>query len=415
MRTYARGHSLLSDAKVRQSSGPARLHDGGGLYVEIDERRNKRWVLRLTIGGKRTRRGLGSYPVVSLAKAREKADELRRSIAAGDDLRNKDDDGADLLRKRSDVSFQDYFCRHFREVIAPELNPKFAGSYFRSVEQHLFPAIGHRPISEVRTKEVIEALRLIWQTTPDRARRVLQRASVAFESAITHEVRELADPTRGVRRELGRSRRRVVHRPSLPWQEAPAFLSWLQSRPRVTPSCRLALAMIIVTGLRSEEVRLAKWGEFNLEAQEWRVPGYDDAESRRLGYSGYRKKRMKTGLDHIVPLSSAAREVLSEARKHASGTSGDALVFPSALQTPLSDNALSKLLRESPYAGRATPHGFRATLKTWCAEQEVRDEVSECLLAHGDPDLVRRAYRRATYLDERRGVLERWSTYLLRS
>jgi len=406
-----RAHRLLSDVKVRQAKGLAKLHDGGGLYFEVNDRNRGHWVLRLTINGKRTRRGLGSYPEVSLFAAREEAERLRRGAASGKDVR-AEERATQAEANAAATTFKAYFIRHFEATIKPTLNPKFAVSYYRSVEQHLFPAIGDRPIAEIRTKEVIEALRPIWGRIPERSRRVLQRASIAFESAITNEVRSLADPTRGVRRELGRSRPRVKHRPSLHWQEAPAFLSWLRSRSRVTRSCRQALEIILFTGLRSEEVRLAKWGEFDLEAREWRVPGVDEAESRRLGYADYQKKRMKTGLSHIVPLSSGAMEVIQEALVHRRDHAPGALVFPSSTNTPLSDNALSKLMRDGGFTGKASPHGFRASLKTWCAEHAVRDEVSECLLAHGDPDLVRKAYRHATYLDERRAVLERWSDFL---
>ncbi|MBS0242209.1 MAG: tyrosine-type recombinase/integrase [Proteobacteria bacterium] len=406
-----RAYRLLSDVHVRQAKGPAQFHDGGGLYFEVDERNNGRWVLRLTINGNRTRRGLGSYPEISLSDAREEADRLRRGAASGKDVR-AEERAAQAKTDAANITFEDYFREHFNTTIRAALNPKFATSYLRSVEQHLFPAIGQRPIAEIRTKELVEALRPIWTKIPERARRVLQRAAVAFESAITNEIRLIADPTRGVKRELGRSRPRVKHRPSLPWQEAPSFLPWLRSRPRVSPSCRLALEMILFTGLRSEEVRLAKWREFDIETREWRVPGVDQAETERLGYEGYQKKRMKTGLVHVVPLSTGAIQVLREALTLKRDMTADAFVFPSARNGPLSDNSLSKLLRSGGFAGKASPHGFRATLKTWCAEHAVRDEVSEAILAHGDPDLVRKAYRHATYFEERRQVLQQWCDYL---
>ncbi|MGE0701720.1 MAG: tyrosine-type recombinase/integrase, partial [Hyphomicrobiaceae bacterium] len=208
MGTRTKGHKLLSEVKVRQAKGPAQLHDGGGLYFEIDDNDNGRWVLRLSIKGRRTRRGLGSYPEIGLAAARDEAERLRRGAALGQDLRIEERDA--LLRSAlSSVSFRTYFTEHFKSTVKPTLNPKFAASYFRSVEQHLFPSIGDRPIADIRTAEMIDALRPIWVSTPERARRVLQRAGVAFESAIIREVRLLADPTKGVRRELGRSRPKV--------------------------------------------------------------------------------------------------------------------------------------------------------------------------------------------------------------
>ena len=165
--------------------------------------------------------------------------------------------------------------------------------------------------------------------------------------------------------------------------------------------------MILATGLRSLEARLAKWNEISIQSGEWLVPGIDAVESQRVGHE---QKRMKRALEHLLPLSTLALDVLRRASRLRLSQRPEALIFPSARGLVLSDNTLSKILRDGGIQG--TPHGLRATLKTWCAERGVRDEVSEALLAHGDPDLTRAAYRRATYFDERRQVLQDWADYL---
>jgi integrase len=263
-------------------------------------------------------------------------------------------------------------------------------------------------VADITPREIIEMLQPIWHVKRETASRVLQRASATFKSAIVRGYRTAGNPTEGVREELGKARPKVQHRPALPWQEAPAFMDWLRSRSQARPATRLCLELLVLTALRSEEIRLAKWGEFDPAAGEWTLPGIDPVESKRSGYS---KKRMKLGRDHIVPLSTGALAVLDQAKALRQDASKSALVFPSHTNTPLSDNTLSKLMRDAGFNG--TPHGFRSTFKDWCAEGGVRDEVSEAALAHGDPDKVRAAYRRATYFEERREIMQKWSDFLL--
>lgn len=218
--------------------------------------------------------------------------------------------------------------------------------------------------------------------------------AVIFESAILRGTRERASPCTGVRRELGTARPKVVHRAALPWHDVPAFFNELSDRPRITAASRLALQFIILTACRSEEVRGTRWSEINLDAGEWTVPAA--------------RMKMKMKIDHIVPLSSGALAVLAQAKSLL--LDDNDLVFPSSVGTWLSDNTLSKIMRDSQTRG--TPHGFRSSLKDWAAERGTRDEVSEAILAHGDPNKVRAAYSQTTYFAERRVVMEDWSRFV---
>jgi integrase len=139
-------------------------------------------------------------------------------------------------------------------------------------------------------------------------------------------------------------------------------------------------------------VRGARWQEIDVEGREWRVPA----------------ERMKMKVEHLVPLSSQAMAILKAAKNIRQLESE--LIFPNTIGSALSDNTMSKLMRDNAIAG--TPHGFRASFKIWAAEHGVRDEVSESVLAHGDSDKVRRAYRRTSYVAERRELMQRWSNFV---
>jgi integrase len=159
---------------------------------------------------------------------------------------------------------------------------------------------------------------------------------------------------------------------------------------------RLLLEFLILTVARSGEARGALWQEFDLLQKIWTIPATDPDTGRR----------MKGGEVHVVPLSERAIEILIAARKLSNG----AIVFPGRMGQPLSDNTLSKLMRDAKIAG--TPHDFRSSFKDWAAESNVRDEVSEAALAHADPDKVRAAYRRTRFLAERTELMQVWADFV---
>ena len=386
-----RGSNRLTALKVAKTKGPALLIDGNGLQLVIDDRDNKRWSCRITIGGKRINRGLGPYPDVSLDDARHQAENLRRAARDGRDLVN--DDRNDIASRR--LTFRDAFERYFEEVKRPTLKPgRFAERWPDSMVTFVYPHIGNRPVAEITPAEIIGLLQPIWHTKRETATRVLQRTSLVFKSAIVRGDRVSGNPCEGVREELGKSRPKVTHRRALPWQDVPAFTASLEQSPRVTLASKLALLFVVHTACRSEEVRGALWSEINLGSREWTVPA----------------SRMKMKREHVVPLSGGAMSILKRAKVIRRNDVD--LIFASRAATLLSDNTLSKLMRDAEVAG--TPHGFRTSFKVWASENGIRDEVSEAVLAHGDPDKVRAAYRRTTFIDDRRAAMQAWSDYINR-
>lgn len=399
--------NMLNATRVRQEKRHGRHHDGNGLYLEIDEH-GKRWSLRLTVKGRRTWVGLGSVDLKSLAAAREDALQRRQAAVTGDTSRTHTRRVRAVAQSATQgVTFKQAFDRHFNEHIRATLDQDYAVSYASAVEALLFPTLGSLDVAEIQPRHIIAAIKEPWTKTPDRARKVLQRATRVFQWAIAQQLRHEAEPCKAAREVLGKSQRRTAHRAYIPWQEAPDFLVWLRNRTGAHPSTTLCLEIILATGLRSWEARAAKWGEFDLAAREWLVPGHDPVISHQRGFQ---KKRMKRGVDHLVPLSSLAISVLQRAKSLRNSGAADALVFPSARGLIISDNTLSKLLRDAGIDG--TPHGLRATLRTWCQDAGVNEEVGEAILAHKEPDLTKAAYKRATYFEARTAALQKWADYL---
>jgi integrase len=163
------------------------------------------------------------------------------------------------------------------------------------------------------------------------------------------------------------------------------------------PVTRLLLKFLILTAARCCEARGALWNEIDLTARTWTIPASDPVSGRR----------MKAGVMHVVPLADRAVEILQEARELHEGR----LVFPGTKGQPLSDNTLSKLMRDGGVPG--TPHGFRSAFKDWAAERGVRDEVSEAALAHADRNRVRAAYLRTRFLEERQLLMQQWADFVV--
>lgn len=388
-----RAANRLNALKVQKAKGPATLDDGNGLRLLINEHGHKRWACRLSIGGRRVTRGLGAYPDISLEAARDKAEDARRGAREGRDVSTEIKVEIKAERERNLLTFRQVFERYFDDVKRPTLKEgRFKGEWHRSLNQYVMPTIGDRPVGVVTAAEIIDLLQPIWHTKRETASRILQRITAVFKSAIVRGDRLLANPCEGVREELGKARPPVQHRRALPWEKVPEFVRDFEAWPMVTPPSRLALLFIIHTSCRSLEVRGALWPEMDLEAGEWTVPAH----------------RMKMNREHVVPLTTGARAILERAKVLRRNDTD--FVFPSSIGTILSDNTLSKLLRDAEVAG--TPHGFRTSFKVWASENGVRDEVSEAVLAHGDPDRVRAAYRRTTFIDDRRIAMQRWSNFI---
>jgi integrase len=368
---------------------PAGVHeDGGGLRLVVEESGARRWVLRVTIAGKRHNRGLGPFPLVTLDAARDRAIDVRRAAREGRDLaqeRRQQVARATTFRQAFDAMFD---LR--RQGLS---NAKHLNQWPATMEAYVFPKIGSRPVGDVTHADILELLEPIWFARPETAKRVLQRIETVFKSAILRGQRERASPCIGVAQELGVRHRDVEHHRALRYTEVPAFLRLLHTCPS-EPITKLAFEWLILTATRSGETRGALWQEIDEAKAVWAIP----------------KERMKAGVEHIVPLSPRCLEIAKEA--HALNPESDLLFPGSRTRRELSDMTFTKLLRDNDLADRATAHGFRSSFRDWCTEvDKTREVVAEAGLAHQVRDKTEAAYRRAAYLDERVGLMQRWAAY----
>jgi integrase len=375
---------------------PAGCHaDGRGLYLLVTPGGSRRWVLRISVkGGRRREIGLGSLLDVPLEEARATAATMRRDARMG-----RDPIVERRARGAQSVTFEQTFDSLFASKQRSLGNAKHLAQWPSTMQAYVFPRIGDRPVAEIDSGEVIAVLEPIWYTKPETARRVLQRMSAVFETAILRNWRQRASPCIGVVQALGGTRHRVVrHHRALPYEEVPSFLHELRDCS-ARPTTKLAFEWLILTATRSGETRGATWSEIDEARAEWVIPG-----NRMKGTRADRR-------EFRVPLSRRCMDILKELTA-LQGRTG--LLFPShRTRKILSDMTFTELLRDLEFGDRATAHGFRSSFRDWASEREkVREVVAEAALAHSIRNRTEAAYRRALYLDERRLLMERWAAFL---
>jgi integrase len=386
----------LNPTFVRTCKMPGVYVDGGGLRFRVMRNGSRTWIMRITVRGVRRDISIGPLATLSLAKARGRAQDIREAVADGRDpateqqSRRRPPKGRRTVIGTSERPTFEACWQAYWTVKEPQLsNGKHRDQWVSTMKTYVLPHIGHRAIADIKPGEILDLLKPVWHTKEETARRVLQRIDSVFVSAITRELRDKASPCTGVARELGNRRNKPIHYAALPYGEVASFIRKLRERGGPLAS-RLAFEFLVLTATRSGEARGAAWNEMDLPARLWIIPA----------------QRMKARAEHIVPLSHRAVAIVETAR--ATFPDSD-LCFPNAQGVRFSDMVFTKALRDMGLGQRATAHGFRTSFKTWAAETGVRDEVSEAALAHTDPNAVRAAYRRTTFLDERRVVMQAWA------
>jgi integrase len=373
---------------------PGPHEDGGGLRLVVEPYREdgepgpRRWVLRVTIAGKRRNRGLGPYPLVTIDEAREQATDIRRAARDGRDLIRE------LQQQRAKaVTFRQAFDAYYANRKKTLSNGKHRQQWTSTIETYVYPKIGDLPISDVTPADVLAILEPIWFDKAETARRVLQRMELVFKAAIVLGQREKASPCVGIRQTLGIRHVNVEHHRALPYAEVPDFIRVLRASPSYEIT-QLAFEWLILTATRSGETRCARWDEIDRKTALWTIP----------------KERMKGRREHVVPLSKRCLEILKKAKARRPDSE---LLFPAPRNgDALSDMAFTKVLRDRGFADRATAHGFRSSFRDWATESaKVREVVAEAALAHTVKDKSEAAYRRAAYLDERRELMQRWAQH----
>ena len=379
----------LSAAFVKTIKVPGRYGDGRGGYglsLLVKARAHggvaKSWSQRLLVNGKPTSIGLGAYPIVTLVEVRTKALENRRAIAQGRDPR-----GSGI------PTFEAAALRVIELHAKSWRSSKSAAQWESSLRAYVFPRLGHKLVSNIGVGEIMGVLtdNDFWNQKRETASRVKQRISKIMQWCVASGYCD-HDPCSSLKAALPNNGKHKIHQRALPHEEVGPAIQTVR-KSSACPTTKLAFEFLTLTASRNGEVRLARWEEINLEKAIWIIP----------------PKRMKVAREHRVPLSSRAIEILKEASKLYGGSG---LVFPSPTGRVLSDNTLSKLLRDLEI--NAVPHGFRSSFRDFCGDTGQPRELAEMALAHTIGG-VEGAYARSDLFERRRELMEAWAGYIANS
>ncbi|QKV52240.1 tyrosine-type recombinase/integrase [Comamonas antarctica] len=366
-----------------------------GLYLYVTSTGARSWVLRIGVGKKRRHMGLGGFPSVTLAMAREQARTARSEFRAGlDPIAARHKAVSKLLAEQLNaVTFESAAKAYIDAHGDTWKNPKHRAQWSATLATYAFPVIGNLQTAHVTQAHVLAVLEPIWKTKNETAARLRGRIEAVLDWATVRGYREGENPARWKGRldkllPAPAKIQKTVHRKALPIDAVPQFMRDLRDKEGVTAR---ALEFVVLTAARSGEVRGATWGEIDLDAAVWVVPG----------------DRMKAGREHRVPLCTQAVELLKKMPRFV----GNEHVFPSPRGKALSDMALLTVMRRMEVD--AVPHGFRSTFRDWVGERtDYPRELAEQALAHTLENKVEAAYRRGDALEKRRTMMQEWSDFL---
>lgn len=377
---------------VSARNAPAgRHHDGNGLWLYVKPSGARSWVLRVTRDGRRQEIGVGSYPAVQLAQARQDAARVRAEVLSG----------ADPVAERRAVkagrmSANERTFERVAELVHGQRDfgsARLSERWIGRLRRFAFPHFGAMPIDKVDGPTVLSAIATLWREKPETARRVRQLVSTVLDYAHAMGWRDRSPDLAKLTRQAFPAQRGAVHHAAVDYLAAPDVVARLHAgAPAIG---RLALLFTIYTAARSGETRFATWGEIDLEGRLWRVPG----------------PRMKMRRDHAVPLSPPALRILEQVAPHRLSGQPNDLVFPGERAgRPLSDMTLAKAQKLA--APATTVHGWRSTFRDWAGETTpFASDVIEAALAHQIGNATTRAYQRGDFLLKRRDLMDAWAQY----
>lgn len=380
---------------------PKKLSDAHGLFLLVSPSGLKSWRWKYRFDGKEGLKVLGRYPEMTLRKARETRAVLDAARRAG-----KDPSGKAPESKRE--TFEEV-ARRWHATNISRWNEKHGKIILSHLVRDIFPAIGKRPIGEVKPKQVLDALRAIEDRGAiDQAHRLCQRVESVFAFAIGEDLAEL-NPATMIREAL----KPVVigHHPALTMlEDARALIAAVDAYPGADPVTQLASKFLAVTAARSEAMRYAAWGEIEWERKQWRIPA--------AHMKGRKAQRSNAKFEFVIPLAEEALAILEAVKPY---TGNHRIVFGGQRnrEKPMSDATISALYRRIPeFAGRHVPHGWRSTFSTlmneWAREhgRPGDREIIDLMLAH-ERKGTEGIYNRADHMPRRRELSEIWSKMLL--
>jgi integrase len=386
----------LSAVEVRRLAGKSGYHAVGGvagLMLAVQPTLSTSWVLRVRIGGKRRDMGLGSFPEISLARARERAKEDRDLIRQGinpiADRKAKRD--ALIAAQDGHLTFDRAAKRYLAIKTKEFANGKHAAQWESTIRTYASPIIGRKSVADLTVHDMLAVLEPIWLTKTETAKRLRGRIEAVLAWATVAGYRDgdncarwkgnldavLSAPDKV---------RKVKHHKAVEIDNAAAVIAGIRKRDGMAAR---ALEFLILTAARSGEIRGATWDEIDLAKAEWIIPA----------------ERMKAKREHRVPLTPDAVGILNSLPQ-----SGE-MVFPAPKGGPLSDMTLAAVHKRMGID--ATVHGWRSTFKDWTAERtSTPREISEAALAHQNKDRVEAAYLRTDHFEKRRALMDQWANFL---
>jgi integrase len=391
-------------AKLLHKGKPGNYHDGLGLRLEIRSANSASWVSRYELNGREHWMGLGPVRAFSLAEARERNRRLvRQKLADGIDplSERRAVEAAERAAAAKMVTFTEAAESYIADNATKWSNPKHAAQWSATLRTYAYPIIGSLSVAAIDVPLVLKVLEqrvsnpdgTFWATRTETASRTRGRIAAVLDSAKARGLRTGDNPASWeiVGKVLPARGAKPVHHAALPYAELPAFMGALGERQGVGAR---ALTFTILVAARTNETLGAEWGEFDLAKKTWTVPA----------------GRMKNGVEHVVPLSLAAINLL-RALPHEAGN--DSVFIGTRAGRGLAHDAMGA---ELAALGRRdlTVHGFRSTFADWVSEQTAYSyDVREAALAHKVGDKSERAYNRTTQLARRRQLMDAWATYCM--
>jgi integrase len=396
-------------AKLAPVAKPIKLGDGGGLYLHCLPSGVRTWRMKYRVQGKPDEVTIGRYPDVTLAEARADAAALRRLLAAGTDPKvwavERETEARRVVQHQAETfaAIADSYyatkapgwsATHRRDVrrILDELS---TGKVPDEAPAHA--GIGDVPIRDLRKSHIRPILEaVVGRGAHSYVRDLLMytRNVVAFFNAGHDD--PIADPTAGLRATLPAGPDEQHHQ-SLDADEMPAFLRAIRL-VSCEPENRLGLRLLLLTAVRTGELREAQWSEFDLAGALWTIPAH------RMKY------RRQVKADHLVPLSAQALTALTDLK---SLTGRKTLILPGQVEgKPISDNTLLAVIKRAGYSGRMTGHGCRSVFSTWANENKFHGDAIERQLSHIENNRVRGAYNNAEHMAERVALMRAWGAQI---
>lgn len=375
---------------------PYKKGDGGGLYLLVNPDGSKYWRMKYRFLGKEKLLAFGTYPLISLADAREERDKAKKLLAGNINPATAKKDEKRKIVRNAQNTFK-AVALEWHENQKGRWSDNHANNVLHRLERDIFPFVGAEPITAIEAPDLLDALRKIEKRGAlDIAGRTRQICGQIFRYGI-QTGRCKRDPSADLRGAL--KTRKTEHFAALEIKEIPAFLQALERNDaRLYNRTRRAIKLSLLTFCRPGEIRQACWEEIDFEAKEWVIPA----------------ERMKMKRAHIVPLCCQVLEILKE-QKGETGMLNTQWVFPSQVRPkePMSDGTVNVAIKKLGYKGRMTAHGFRALARTTIREKLGYDpDVIECQLAHKAAGPLGEAYNRAQFLDKRKKMMQEWANYL---